>query len=111
MAANADRRRYPRMAAPVYYRPAGPAFLHHRRSTINVGLGGMRVYSDEEMTVGERVELELLLSEATAARCWARVAWIEKLEPSDGAKFDIGLEFTDMADDDRRLLTSALGGV
>ncbi|MDQ6721709.1 MAG: PilZ domain-containing protein [Candidatus Dormibacteraeota bacterium] len=99
------------MAAPVYYRPAGPAFLHHRRSTINVGLGGMRVYSDEEMTVGERVELELLLSEATAARCWARVAWIEKLEPSDGAKFDIGLEFIDMADEDRRLLTSALGGV
>jgi c-di-GMP-binding flagellar brake protein YcgR len=99
------------MAAPVYYRPAGPAFLHHRRSTVDVSLGGMRVYSDEEMTVGARVELELLLSEESTAQCWARIAWVETLDGSDGARYDVGLEFTDMSDEDRRLLTSALGGV
>jgi len=109
MAAPADRRRYPRVAAPVYYRPAGPAFLHHRRSSVNVGLGGMRVYSDEQMTVGDTVELELLLAEDVTARCWARIAWVERLDSAEPARFDVGLEFTDMADADRRLLTSALG--
>jgi hypothetical protein len=111
MAAPADRRRYPRMAASVYYRPAGPAFLHHRRSSVDVGLGGMRVYSDEKMTVGDSVELELLLSEETTARCWARIAWVEKMDPSHPARFDVGLEFTDMVDGDRRLLMAALGVV
>ncbi len=70
----------------------------------------MRVYSDEELQVGESVELELLLIDDVTARCWARVAWVEKLGQSDGARFDIGLEFTDMADADRRLLTAALAG-
>jgi c-di-GMP-binding flagellar brake protein YcgR len=108
MAAPADRRRYPRMAATVYYRPAGPAFLHHRRASVDVSPGGMRVYSDEEMIVGDSVELELLLGEDATARCWARIAWVEKLDPSDGARFDVGLEFTDISDEDRKLLDSAL---
>jgi hypothetical protein len=99
------------MAASVYYRPAGPAFLHHRRSSVNVGLGGMRVFSDEELTVGASLELELLLNEETTARCWARIAWVEKMDPSHPARFDVGLEFTDMADADRRLLMAALGAV
>jgi Tfp pilus assembly protein PilZ len=84
--------------------------MHHRRSAVDVSLGGMRVYSDEELRVGESVELELLLVDDATARCWARVAWIEKLERSDGARYDIGLEFTDMEDADRRLLTAALAG-
>ena len=71
----------------------------------------MRVYSDEELHVGASLELELLLMDEVTARCWARVAWVETLERSDGAKYDIGLEFTDMTDADRRLLTAALAGV
>jgi c-di-GMP-binding flagellar brake protein YcgR len=96
------------MAAAVYYRPAGPGYLHHRRSSVNVSLGGMRVYSDEKLTVGETLELDLLLDKETTARCWARIAWVEKLGHSHGAAYDIGLEFTDMTDGDRRLLMDAL---
>ena len=70
----------------------------------------MRVYSDEELQIGASLELELLLMDETTARCWARVAWVEELARSDGARFDIGLEFTDMDDADRRLLTAALAG-
>jgi c-di-GMP-binding flagellar brake protein YcgR len=109
--APADRRRYPRVAAPVYYRPAGPGFLHHRRSSVNVSLGGMRVYTDEKLNIGEALELELLLGEDTTARCWARIAWVEKLGASHGAAYDIGLEFTDMTDHDRRLLMTSLRAV
>jgi c-di-GMP-binding flagellar brake protein YcgR len=99
------------MAATVYYRPAGPGFLHHRRSSVDVSLGGMRVYSDEKLTVGEALELDLLLDEETTARCWARIAWVEKMDRSHPARFDVGLEFTDMADADRRLLMAALRAV
>jgi c-di-GMP-binding flagellar brake protein YcgR len=103
-----DRRRYPRIAAAVFYRPAGPPFLHHRRSAIDVSAGGMRVYSDDRMSVGARLEIELLLDDESSARCWARVAWIEHLPPGAGAAYDIGLEFTDMTEVDRQLLAEAL---
>jgi c-di-GMP-binding flagellar brake protein YcgR len=108
MQSPANRRRYPRLKAPVFYRPAGPAFLHHRRATIDISLGGMRVYSDDEMTVGTALVIDLLLAEDTTAQCWVRVAWVEKLAESSGALYDVGLEFTDIADEDRRLLVKAL---
>lgn len=68
----------------------------------------MRVYSDDDLKVGAALEIDLLLDQDTTARCWARIAWIEKLPESAGAAYDIGLEFTDIADEDRRLLTEAL---
>ncbi len=106
----ADRRRFPRVLAHVFYRPAGPDFLHHRRAARNVSLGGMRVYSDDELTVGTPLEIELLLDDNTTARCWARIAWIEKLGDESGAAFDIGVEFTDLAEADRERLNRVLEG-
>jgi c-di-GMP-binding flagellar brake protein YcgR len=108
MRSSANRRRYPRVAAPVFYRPAGPEFLHHRRATQDVGLGGMRVYSDEHISVGTRLEIELLLDENTSARCWVRSVWIESLPRGSGAAYDVGLEFIDIAEEDRKLLAAVL---
>jgi c-di-GMP-binding flagellar brake protein YcgR len=108
MRSPANRRRFPRIAASVFYRPAGPDFLHHRRATVDISLGGMRVYSDDDLKVGSTLEIDLLLDKDTTARCWARIAWIEKLPESAGAAYDIGLEFTDIEDEDRRRLTEAL---
>jgi len=104
-----NRRRYPRLAAPVFFRPAGPAFLHHKRATIDISLGGLRVYSDDDLKVGTPLEIDLLLDETTTARCWVRIAWIDRLPASAGAAFDVGLEFTDIAEADRQLLLDALG--
>jgi c-di-GMP-binding flagellar brake protein YcgR len=106
-----NRRRFPRIKAPVFYRPAGPAFLHHRRATIDVGLGGMRVYSDEVLEVGARVELELLIGQELTVRCWARIAWVETLPSDSGAVYDMGVEFTDIADSDNEVLRTALVAV
>ncbi len=83
--------------------------MHHQRATRDVSLGGMRVYSDDEISVGTALEIELLLSEDTMTRCWARVAWVERLPESAGATFDVGLEFVDLADEDRSVLRAALG--
>jgi len=110
MRPSADRRRFPRVLAHVYYRPAGPDFLHHRRAARNVSLGGMRVYSDEELTVGTPLEIELLLDDSTTARCRARIAWVERLDEESGAAYDIGVEFTDLADADRDRLNRVLEG-
>jgi hypothetical protein len=97
-----------RLAAPVFYRPAGPAFLHHRRATVNVSAGGMRVYSDDRLAVGTPLDLELVLGGGATVRCWARVVWIDELSAPSAAAYEIGLEFTDMADADRALLGEAL---
>lgn len=105
-----NRRRFPRIQAAVFYRPAGPSFLHHRRATVNVGVGGMRVYSDEAVDVGSRVELDLLVGEEIV-RCWARIAWVEELPPGAGAAYDTGVEFTDIADADQERLQAALASV
>ena len=103
-----NRRRYPRIAAAVFYAPAEPSVLHHRRAAGDVSLGGMRAYSDEELAVGTRLEIELMLDSDTAARCWARIAWVEKLDAGAGAAYDVGLEFIDMSEKDRALLTRLL---
>ena len=110
MRSGANRRRYPRIAAPVFYRPAGPDFLHHRRAAVDVSLGGMRVYTDDHLEVGMRLEIDLLLDPDRTTTCWARVAWVEKLADGASAAFDIGLEFLDMSAEDLRLLKAALRG-
>ena len=103
-----NRRRFPRIQAPVFYRPSGPGFLHHRRATTDVSLGGMRVYSDEGLEVGSRVELDLLIGDDIVVRCWARIAWVETLPPGSAASYDTGVEFTDIGDADRAYLRTVL---
>ncbi len=108
MRPSANRRRYPRIAAPVFYRPAGPGVFHHRRATVDVSLGGMRAYTDDELRVGMRLEIDLILTDEDTARCWARVAWVDRLPGDAGALYDVGLEFLDMSDEHSRLLRKAL---
>lgn len=91
----------------MLYRPAGLAFLHHRYNTRDISLGGMRVLSDEALAVGSRLELDVLLPDESIVRCWATVVWVDELDA--GARFEIGLRFTDMAEPDIQRLASVLG--
>ncbi len=104
----ADRRRFPRVQAPVLYRPAGLGFVHHRRNTHNISLGGMRVFSDENLKLGSRLELDVLLPDESIVRCWAEVVWVVAADPSTSAEFEVGLRFTDMEEPDVRRLASVL---
>jgi hypothetical protein len=53
-----ERRRYQRIQAPVFCRPAR---LQIMQKAIDVSVGGVRVYSDMELEKGELLMLELFL--------------------------------------------------
>lgn len=54
-----DRRKYRRLYIPVFYRAA--SFFSNRKPVIDIGLGGIKIYSEEEFNIGTRLELELFL--------------------------------------------------
>jgi c-di-GMP-binding flagellar brake protein YcgR len=86
-----DRRRFPRLSSPVYYRIAKSQALRQRVS--NISLGGVRIYSDHRFDVGEQVELELHFPSGFSGKGTARVVWIKDLPPESGTNYDVGLEF------------------
>lgn len=101
-----ERRRFPRLNAPVYFRPAHRRLP--RRQVVDVGLGGMRVYSDEIIAVGSRLEVELFLPDASSVTCLTEVVWVRPLPADAPARFDIGLSFLDIPGDARDQLEQLL---
>jgi len=104
----ADRRRYPRLQAPVFCRPAGLDPFHQRLNTRNLSLGGARVLSDEEFKLGHRLELDVVLPSGEFLRCWAEVVWVTSLQTEDEAGYEVGLRFTDLAEQDIQRLAAVL---
>ena len=104
-----DRRRYPRLQAPVFCRPAGVGLFHEKLNTRNLSLGGARIFSDEEFKPGHRLELDVVLTSGEFLRCWAEVMWVTRRKPDDEAKYDVGLRFTDLAERDIQRLAAVLG--
>lgn len=92
-----DRRKYPRLKAPVLYRAAH--FFSHRKPVANISLGGICVNSDEEIKIGKRLELELFLPDHTSIVCTARVVWQKTLPEGAVAKYEIGFEFLEIPAD------------
>lgn len=90
------------------FRPAGSDLFHHRRNTQDISLGGMRVYSDEDFSVGTRLDLDVLIADQEPVRCWATVVWRTGLGEGAPAKFDVGLKFTDLAPSDIQRLAGVL---
>lgn len=102
----AERRRFPRVKAPIYCRPAHRRLP--RREVVDVGLGGMRVYSDDPFQVGSRFEVEMFLPNGKSVTCLTEVVWIRKLENADPAPFDVGLSFLHVPEEGRELLGEVL---
>jgi PilZ domain-containing protein len=92
-----ERRKFPRLNAPLYFRPARRRLP--RRQVVDVGLGGMRVYSDEPLNLGARFEIELFLPDRTSVDCLTEVVWVKPIEGGNPAPFDIGLQFLDVPPD------------
>lgn len=101
-----DRRRFPRVKAPVYYRPA--SILKARHRITNISLGGLRIYSDERLKEGKRLEIELFLPSGHSVEAIARVVWIKELPPDSKAHYDVGLEFISLPPNALQELKSVL---
>ena len=102
-----DRREFPRVRAPIYCRPAHRRL--QRRQVVDVGLGGMRVYSDEQFAIEARFEVELFFPDSSSVTCLTEVVWIRSLPPGDPAKYDIGLKFLDVPAHARDRIATVLG--
>jgi len=105
-----ERREYKRVQAPVYCRPAGIAlkFLQPKQRPLDISLGGVRIYSDEPVKKGTKLELELFLPDASSVTFKVEVVWIDELPPGSPAKHDVGLKFIDIRAEDRARLGAVL---
>jgi len=86
-----ERRRFPRIKAPVFYRT--PRMFTHKRRVSNISPAGVRIYSDERLEEGKQLELEFFLPSGRSVKAIANVMWIKELPPEAEGRFDIGLEF------------------
>ena len=105
----ADRRRDRRIRAAVYCRPAGVEFLARHHEPVDVSLGGIRIYSDEKMRVGELLKMEFFLPDTDPVTYTAEVVWIEPLEKGAPALYDVGLKFIQLEPAALALLSRVLG--
>ena len=62
---------------------------------VNIGLGGLRVYTDKTLKIDECLEIELFLPDNTSITCNVKVVWINQVEWSN-AKYDVGLQFLEL---------------
>jgi hypothetical protein len=76
-----------------------PGLIAKLSRTVNVSMGGARVFSDDRMKIGSKLNLELMPDPETTVQVLARVAWIDELADDAPAKYDVGLEFLDVPEE------------
>jgi hypothetical protein len=104
-----ERRKDRRIRAAVYCRPAGVEFLARQREPLDVSLGGIRIFSDDPLRVGELLKMEFFLPDTEPVTYTAEVVWIEPLPAGSAARFDVGLKFIQLGPDALQLLMKVLG--
>lgn|SRR5690242_17029346 len=90
-----DRRHFRRLRAPALWRVAS---VGSALQPVDVSLGGMRIFSDDLLKIGQRLEIELLVADGDALQFVTRVVWIENLPEGGHARYDVGLEFLRLDD-------------
>ena len=105
---DANRRRFQRVQAPVYCRPLGKPFFGPKSQPIDISTGGLRIYGDDPMSPGDRLELELFLPDETSVVCEAEVVWVDPLPADAPARFDVGLKFLHVGQADLEKLAAVL---
>jgi hypothetical protein len=104
----ANRRRYARIRAPVFCRPIGKPFFGPKQEPIDISAGGLRIYADEPMTPGDRLEIELFLPDATTVVSEVEIVWVDQLPEGSPARFDMGLKFLEGSEEQMERLTAVL---
>jgi len=101
------KRRHPRLRAPVYWRPVGP-LAARGDLLVDLGLGGVRVYSDDPMEPGHRLEVELRLPDESTLTFLTEVVWLQALPEDAPASYDVGLQFLDLTPEDVEALEAVM---
>ncbi|MHC4122168.1 MAG: PilZ domain-containing protein [Planctomycetota bacterium] len=101
-----DRRRFPRINAPVIFRYKSP--LSGPVVTTNISRAGLRMYCDEPLEIGKEITLDVLLDENRTISFNGRIVWRKKLESGAYANYDIGIEFLNITKRHQELLTDYL---
>ena len=104
-----ERRKYRRIHAPLYCRPAGMHFLARQYQAVDVSLGGVRIFSDDPLQVGELLKMEFFLPDTRPVTYTAEVVWVEPLPKGAPARFDVGLKFLQLEPATLSLLVGGLG--
>jgi hypothetical protein len=104
-----DRRKYRRIRVPLYFRPAGVTFLASRPEPVDVSLGGVRVFCDEELQVGQLLKMEFFLHDTEPLTYTGEVVRVDRLGVDAQARFDVGLRFLQLGPDALERLVTLLG--
>ena len=102
--AHDERRSFRRVQADVTVRPVSLLARAVPQRVNDVGLGGLRCYSDEDYRAGKRLELELFFTDRRSAVVLAEVVWTEALPAGSPARFDVGLRYVDCSPDSLALI-------
>jgi Tfp pilus assembly protein PilZ len=105
-----ERRRFKRLNAPVLCRPLGGALVDEEgmRKVQDISLGGVCVYTDDPHKIGEHLELELFLPNGETVTLDTQICWIDKLPKGGPARFEVGLQYVDVAASDLKRIESLL---
>jgi hypothetical protein len=76
-----------------------PGVVANLSRTVNMSQTGARVYSDDRLKMGTKLNLELLAGPDNIVQVLARVVWVDELPKGSPAKFDVGLEFLDVPEE------------
>ena len=76
-----------------------PGVVANLSRTVNMSQTGARVYSDDRLKKGTKLNLELLAGPDNVVQVLARVVWVDELPKGSPAKFDVGLEFLDVPEE------------
>ena len=93
----AERRAFPRLKRPVFYRV--PSIFDRWGKVHDVSLGGCRIYSDEKLKPGRELILEVLMPDESTLRARAQVRWAARAPDEVAARFEVGLQFYEMPEE------------
>jgi hypothetical protein len=85
------------------------SFLARQREPVDVSLGGVRIYSDEQLRVGELLKMEFFLPDVDPVTYTAEVVWVDPLPHGIPARYDVGLKFIQLEPGALKLLMQVLG--
>ena len=101
-----NRRQFKRVKADILCRAA--PFSLSRKPIQDIGIGGLRVFSDEKQKIGKKLEIELFPPGQKSFSCTVQVIWLNELSDNTAARYEIGLQFLKVCQKDLGLLKTII---